>query len=419
MERLSNKINISKNDIYGLYNGKILDEEMKEDQIRKDENNKKIILIYEYDKSTVVNNVIKSKEVICPKCKENCLIKIKDYKIVLYNCKDNHQTIIPINEYEETQKINLSNIKCNKCNTKNKGNTFNNEFYKCLNCNINICPLCKSNHNSGHNTIKYDKKNYVCYQHGDPFFGYCNNCKKNICSFCEDEHNNHDIITYGKIIKDKNKILDNNNLLRTDINTFNNIIKEIINKLNTVIKNFEIYLEINKNIIDNINNKNRNYELLSNIMNINNNNIHNDIKTIINEKDINIQFNNIMNIYNRMTIKNQYNIIKKETKNEILIKYLIKKDDKKINIFGEEFVKNNKDKCKYIYENKEYELTKEFDLTNYNKSNKILEIKLIDINNITNMSCLFYECRALIEVHNISEWDTSNITNNGIFIWFL
>ena len=175
-----------------------------------------------------------------------------------------------------------------------------------------------------------------------------------------------------------------------DINIFNNIIKEIIN-------NFEIYLEINKNIIDNINNKNRNYESLSNIININNNNILNDIKNIINEKDINIQFNNIMNIYNLMTINNQINeinnITKKENKiknkNEILIKYLIKKDDKKINIFGEDFVKNNKDKCKYIYENKEYELTKEFDLTNYNKSNEILEIKLIGINNITNMSYLF------------------------------
>ena len=118
MERLSNKINISKNDIYGLYNGKILDEELKEDQIRKDENNKKIILIYEYDKSTVVNNIIKSNEVICPRCKENCLIKIKDYKIVLYNCKDNHETIIPMNEYEESQKINISNIKCNKCNKR-------------------------------------------------------------------------------------------------------------------------------------------------------------------------------------------------------------------------------------------------------------------------------------------------------------
>ena len=201
----------------------------------------------------------------------------------------------------------------------------------------------------------------------------------------------------------------------------------MINKLNMVVKNFEMCLEINKNIIDNINNKNKNYELLSNIMNINNNNIHNDIKSIINEKDINIQFNNLMNIYNLMNINNKNNeinnIIKKEnkikTKNEILIKYLIKKNAQKINIFGEDFVKNNKDKCKYIYETKEYELTKEFDLTNFNKSNKILEIKLIDINNITNMSCLFHKCKSLIEVHNISEWDTSNITNNGIFIWFL
>ena len=271
-----------------------------------------------------------------------------------------------MNEYEESQKINLSNIKCNKCNIKNKGNTFNNEFYKCLNCNINICPLCKSNHNNEHNIIKYDDKNILCKQHGVPFFGYCNKCKKNICSNCEEEHDNHDIITYGKIIKDKNKIIDNNTLLRNDINIFNNIMKDFINKLNIVIKNFEIYLNINKNIIDNINNKNRNYELLFNIMNINNNNIHNDIKKIINEKNISIQFNNTMNIYKLMTLKNKNNeinnIIKEEnktkTKNDILIKYLIKKDDEKINIFGANFVKNNKDKCKYIYENKEYELTK-------------------------------------------------------------
>ena len=131
-------------------------------------------------------------------------------------------------------------------------------------------------------------------------------------------------------------------------------------------------------------------------MNINNNDIHNDIKNIINEKDINIQFNNIMNIYNLMTIK-------KEIKNEILIKYLVKKDDKKINIFGYDFVENNKDKCKYIYENKEFELTEEFDISNYNKSKEILEIKLTGINNITNMSYLFHKCKSLIEVPDISE----------------
>ena len=183
IERLSNKINISKDDIYGLYNGKILDEELKEEQIEKDENNKKIILIYEYNKSTIINNIIKSNEKISLNSGENCLIKINDNKIKI------------------------------------------------------------------------------------------------------------------------------------------------------------------------------------------------------------------------------------QTKNEILIKYLIKKNAQKINIFGEEFVRYNKDKCKYIYENKEYELTKEFDLTNFDKSNEILEIKLTDINNITNMSYLFCFCYSLIEVPDISEWDTSNIVN--------
>ena len=321
-----------------------------------------------------------------------------------------------MNKYNETQKINLSNIKCSTCNIKNKGITYYNEFYKCLNCNINICPLCKSSYNNKHNIINYNKKNIICNQHGELFFGYCKNCKKTICLFCEDDHSNHDVITYGKIIKDKNKILENNAILKNDINSLNNIIKEIIDKLNIVIKNIELYYEINKNITDNINNKNRNYELLFNIININDNNIHDDIKNIINEKDINIQFNNIMKIYDIMNSKNQNNDINnttnkenkleddKKPKDEILIKYLIKKDDDKINIFGENFVKNNKDKCKYMFENKEYELTKEFDLTNYNKSNKILEIKLNGIYKVIDMSYLFHDCGSLMEVPDISDW---------------
>ena len=80
LERLSNKINVPKKDIYGLHNGKILDEEIKEDEISKDENNKKVILIYEYNNNTIINNIIKSNEIICPECKENCLIKIKIIK---------------------------------------------------------------------------------------------------------------------------------------------------------------------------------------------------------------------------------------------------------------------------------------------------------------------------------------------------
>ena len=416
IQRLIVKLNVSKEDIYLLYGGKILDEELTEDKILKDENNKRKILVYEIDKSTKINNIIKSNEVICPICKEICLIKIKDYKIILYNCINKHINEILINEYDETQKINLSKIVCNECNRNNKGNTYNNEFYKCINCNINICPICKSYHNNNHVIIEYDKRNIICNIHNESYFGYCNECNKNICTNCEDEHNNHNIITYGKIIKDKNKIIENNNKLRKNIDIFNDVVKEIINKLIMIMYYIEKYYEINKNIINNINNKNKNYD------------IHNDIKNIINEKDINIQFQKIFNIYklinekdnkeisNQIMISNE--IKNNDNKDEITIKYKVNKDDKEIKIFGETFVKNNKDKCKYIYEGKENELNEHFDLSNYNKSKDILEIKLIGLKNVTDMSHLFDDCKSLIEVPDISHWNTSNITNMNFLFYF-
>ena len=45
-----------------------------------------------------------------------------------------------------------------------------------------------------------------------------------------------------------------------------------------------------------------------------------------------------------------------------------------INIFGHEFVKNNKNKCKMIIDNKEYEITEKYNIENYN--NDKLNIKL-------------------------------------------
>ena len=61
---------------------------------------------------------------------------------------------------------------------------------------------------------------------------------------------------------------------------------------------------------------------------------------------------------------------------EINIIYDINKKNKEdsIRIFGSEFVKNNKDICKMIIDNKEYELEEKFNIKNYN--NNILNIKL-------------------------------------------
>ena len=61
-----------------------------------------------------------------------------------------------------------------------------------------------------------------------------------------------------------------------------------------------------------------------------------------------------------------------------------------INIFGSEFVKNNKNICKMIIDNTEYNIEKLFNVKEYN--NNILKIKLKGINNITNMSSMFSRC---------------------------
>ena len=45
------------------------------------------------------------------------------------------------------------------------------------------------------------------------------------------------------------------------------------------------------------------------------------------------------------------------------------------------------------------------------KKDDILIVKLIEKNNITDMSYMFYGCKNLISIRNIANWDTINVTN--------
>ena len=97
----------------------------------------------------------KSKDIICPECKEPCKIKLNDYKIKLYECCNGHiNDGIKIDNFPKTQDINISLIICDQCHIKNKGNTYNNDFYRCLNCKKNICVLCKPNHDPNHKIVR-------------------------------------------------------------------------------------------------------------------------------------------------------------------------------------------------------------------------------------------------------------------------
>ena len=94
---------------------------------------------------------------------------------------------------------------------------------------------------------------------------------------------------------------------------------------------------------------------------------------------------------------------------EINIIYNIIRGKDNIRIFGYEFVKNNKNICKMIIDNKEYEISEEYNVKNYNE-NKI-KIKLKGINNVTNMNEMFYECSSLSSLPDISKWNTNNVTD--------
>ena len=80
-----------------------------------------------------------------------------------------------------------------------------------------------------------------------------------------------------------------------------------------------------------------------------------------------------------------------------------------VNIFGKKFVENNKNICKMIIDNNEYKISTKYEVKNYN-SNK-LKIILKGINNITDMSYMFYDCSCLSSLPDISIWDTSDVNN--------
>ena len=95
-------------------------------------------------------------------------------------------------------------------------------------------------------------------------------------------------------------------------------------------------------------------------------------------------------------------------KNEMTIIYKIEIGNIRIKLFGEEFIKNNKNNCKIILNNKEFNI---FEYLSVDKNNEILKIKLKEIKAITNMSHMFSDCKSLQSLTDISNWNTINVTD--------
>ena len=276
------------------------------DKIRKKMN----ILAFNEETNDDNKSIIRSKNIICPLCGEDVKIKINNYKIDLFDCKNGHSiSHIPLNEFDSTQLINLENIKCDVCKENNKYTAYNNDFYKCYECNKNICPLCKLKHdkeNKAHSIYNYDNNSYICAKHNEIYIHFCEFCQTNICTLCEKEHLNHSLLLLSKIMPDKKDILINLDNLKNSINNFNVIINKITGILYTVKININNYYKFVENIINNFDLKKRNYQILKNLNEIinNNNNIIKELNPINNRNDINDKISNIVNIY----IKLNHNI---------------------------------------------------------------------------------------------------------------
>ena len=377
LKRFSTDMKVNLESIIFLFNGKIINEDLElKDLISNINQNGINILVYDKnnyehkenkenkekdDESENINDdIIISKYPICPICGGIMRVDIKDYKINLFECDKGHEFKgLTFQKYIEMQKLDETKIVCDNCKQTNKADTFGNKFFKCLSCQMNLCPLCKTQHNNSHEIISYDEKDFKCQIHNDSYISYCNQCKTNICIECEDEHDNHEITSLRKIFPNKNNLNNYNKELKDKIDKFNKHINEIIMKINEIVKIMNIYYKIVNNHLANYQPKKRNYQIFQNINDFQKNKIIlDDITEIINEDDIRIKIDYIFKIYNK--IKGKKETYEKTIENK--------------NTINNQFKGNENNEQKYLEETNKYdELNKKYEQLYIENKNNIEE----------------------------------------------
>ena len=302
IDKFCQKESLDRNSLVFMYKGSVLNEQTS-NSIRLGNGNNGKILVYDHQTEIISGPCMKkSNSIICPECKENAIITIKDFQISFYQCKNGHKIDnVIFSKFNDTQKEDISKIFCGRCN-RNMSNITNNKMYICFECQINLCILCKNIHDTSHVIKEYEQKNFICPNDRENFTAYCKTCKQNLCTSCESDHNSHDYIKFSSLLVNKKDLKRKNEDLKKDIDNLKNVVNNIKNKLDKVVENFDSYYDININLTNHSINNYRNYEELVTLNEINNNNnmLQKELYCFINDKDINFQFNKIMDIYNKM-----------------------------------------------------------------------------------------------------------------------
>ena len=315
------------------------------------------INVYNNQSNVSGPEIVKSKDIVCPACKKDCLYKI-DGKNIRISCPDNHQATTPLTQFDQTQIIDLSTIKCSKCNQANKTESeLRGTFYYCLICKENICHNCKSLH-SKHKLIDFNDKKGLCLQHKEHYTSYCEDCKTDLCDLCESKHDkNHSIIQF----KGKSVDIEELSIKFENFETkVNDTIKKVCEELNFIKHSMKFI----KERIENYEPINKNYINLENI-----NEIKNYVEKFENTEYLFANVFNIFKSFKRLDLKKENNIVQEfisiKNQRENLLnanvsELLIKKNNfeelkvEKINIIDDcHYIKQikNVDNFEYIKEN--------------------------------------------------------------------
>ena len=291
---------IDKNSIYLWYNKKTVVQNLKiQDYLNFGDKKKKEMELYATSKNN--NSIRKSNHVFCPICGESAIMKVKNYKISICECKNDHNiNDLNINEFETSQLINESIIICGNCKEKNKEETYNHDFYVCKTCNLDLCPLCKMQHNKKHIVYNYENKDFICDEHDMKYVSYCKKCKKNLCPICEEAHKKHEFIKFGNLFINNQDLQNKLNYFKNSIDKFKKDIKVIIYIMSKVIENCEKFFQIYDKINHVFNINKINYYILKMLNEFYNDAISDNINNIVKFKNYNLKINQIFKMYNCM-----------------------------------------------------------------------------------------------------------------------
>lgn len=125
--------------------------------------------------------------------------------------------------------------------------------------------------------------------------------------------------------------------------------------------------------------------------------------------------NNSRNVNANMNNNKQFALQKKGTlaTSDMWMFYRVNKakDFRKVKIFGESFVENNKNKCKILVNKETKDLTDYYKYSDSEIKNNVLTLRIMSTSNIINLSYMFSGCSTLLEVRGTDKWKTDNVTD--------